>query len=146
MKPMIALVATGVVLLLVMLYFGKSSFDGTYESNVYENSEKYNNTARDIKEVEGYIKNIRLVSDAGKNQVTASFNLDTDSLNKKYKSYKIDHIELMSPSKNIQSIMEKVSDNQYVLKNNINKGLYNLVFYFSADDKDFKVQKSAYVE
>lgn len=146
MKPMIALIGTGIILLLVMLYFGKSSFDGTYEKNVYENSAKYNNTVKDIKEVEGYISNVKLVSDAEKNQVSASFKIDTENLNKKYKSYKIDNVELMAPSKNIQSMLEKVSDNQYVLKSNINKGLYNLVFYFSADDKNFKVQKSAYVE
>lgn len=146
MKPMIALIGTGIILLLVMLYFGKSSFDGTYEKNVYENSAKYNNTVKDIKEVEGYISNVKLVSDAEKNQVSASFKIDTENLNKKYKRYKIDNVELMAPSKNIQSMLEKVSDNQYVLKSNINKGLYNLVFYFSADDKNFKVQKSAYVE
>lgn len=146
MKPMIALIGTGIILLLVMLYFGKSSFDGTYEKNVYENSAKYNNTVKDIKEVEGYISNVKLVSDAEKNQVSASFKIDTENLNKKYKSYTIDNVELMAPSKNIQSMLEKVSDNQYVLKSNINKGLYNLVFYFSADDKNFKVQKSAYVE
>lgn len=146
MKPMIALIATGIILLLVMLYFGKSSFDGTYENNVYENSAKYNDTANDIKEIDGYISNVKLISDAEKNQVSASFKIDTENLNKKYKDFKIDNVFLMSPSKNIESELEKVSENQYILKNNIKNGLYLLVFHISTNNKNFKVQKTAFLE
>ncbi len=31
MKPMAALITTGIVLLLIMLYFGNKSFEGTFE-------------------------------------------------------------------------------------------------------------------
>ncbi len=37
MKPMIALITTGIVLLLIMLYFGNKSFEGTFETNIYQN-------------------------------------------------------------------------------------------------------------
>ena len=60
MKPMIALIATGIILLLIMLYFGNKSFEGTFETNVYQNSVKYNKTAPVIKELETMINNVKL--------------------------------------------------------------------------------------
>lgn len=145
MKPMIALIATGVVLLLVMLYFGNKSFEGTFETNVYQNSTKYDKTAPIIKDMEKLITNVSLdnVGDT-KTQITYS-----NDIQSKYADAVITGIEVTQPNRN-GSIMAALDNGNkvYSINQNLSAGLYTVIFYISiADSKNYlKILKSVYVE
>lgn len=145
MKPMIALIATGVVLLLVMLYFGNKSFEGTFETNVYQNSTKYDKTAPIIKDMEKLITNVSLdnVGDT-KTQITYNNNIQS-----KYADAVITSIEVTQPNRNgsIMAVLDN-SNKVYSINQNLSAGLYTVIFYISiADSKNYlKILKSVYVE
>lgn len=145
MKPMIALIATGVVLLLVMLYFGNKSFEGTFETNVYQNSTKYDKTAPIIKDMEKLITNVSL-DNVGDTKTQITYNNDIQS---KYADAVITGIEVTQPNKN-GSIMAALDNGNkvYSINQNLSAGLYTVIFYISiADSKNYlKILKSVYVE
>lgn len=145
MKPMIALIATGVVLLLVMLYFGNKSFEGTFETNVYQNSTKYDKTAPIIKDMEKLITNVSL-DNVGDTKTQITYNNDIQS---KYADAVITGIEVTQPNRN-GSIMAALdnSNKVYSINQNLSAGLYTVIFYISiADSKNYlKILKSVYVE
>ncbi len=145
MKPMIALIATGVVLLLVMLYFGNKSFEGTFETNVYQNSTKYDKTAPIIKDMEKLITNVSL-DNVGDTKTQITYNNDIQS---KYADAVITGIEVTQPNRN-GSIMAALDNGNkvYSINQNLSAGLYTVIFYISiADSKNYlKILKSVYVE
>lgn len=142
MKPMIALIATGIVLLLVMLYFGNKSFEGTFETNVYQNSIKYNKTAPVIKELEKKITNVKLenIPDADITKLTFDSSYDNSK-------YSIVSIDITYPNKpDIISVTD--IDSYKGIKQQLTPGLYIVVFHFLISEKNdtVKVMKSVYVE
>lgn len=145
MKPMIALIATGVVLLLVMLYFGNKSFEGTFETNVYQNSTKYDKTAPIIKDMEKLITNVSL-DNVGDTKTQITYNNDIQS---KYADAVITGIEVTQPNKNgsIMAVLDN-GNKVYSINQNLSAGLYTVIFYISiADSKNYlKILKSVYVE
>ena len=145
MKPMIALIATGVVLLLVMLYFGNKSFEGTFETNVYQNSTKYDKTAPIIKDMDKLITNVSL-DNVGDTKTQITYNNDIQS---KYADAVITGIEVTQPNRN-GSIMAALDNGNkvYSINQNLSAGLYTVIFYISiADSKNYlKILKSVYVE
>lgn len=145
MKPMIALIATGVVLLLVMLYFGNKSFEGTFETNVYQNSTKYDKTAPIIKDMEKLITNVSL-DNVGDTKTQITYNNDIQS---KYADAVITGIEVTQPNRN-GSIMAVLDNGNkiYSINQNLSAGLYTVIFFISiADSKNYlKILKSVYVE
>lgn len=145
MKPMIALIATGVVLLLVMLYFGNKSFEGTFETNVYQNSTKYDKTAPIIKNMEKLITNVSL-DNVGDTKTQITYNNDIQS---KYADAVITGIEVTQPNKNgsIMAVLDN-GNKVYSINQNLSAGLYTVIFYISiADSKNYlKILKSVYVE
>lgn len=142
MKPMIALIATGIVLLLVMLYFGNTSFEGTFETNVYQNSIKYNKTAPVIKELEKTITNIKLenIPNADITKLTFDSNFDQTK-------YSISSIEITYPNKPGIIPVNNI-DNYKGINQKLNPGLYIVLFHFSVKERNdtVKVMKSVYVE
>lgn len=145
MKPMIALIATGVVLLLVMLYFGNKSFEGTFETNVYQNSTKYDKTAPIIKNMEKLITNVSL-DNVGDTKTQITYNNDIQS---KYADAVITGIEVTQPNKNgsIMAVLDN-GNKVYSINQNLSAGLYTVIFFISiADSKNYlKILKSVYVE
>lgn len=142
MKPMFALISVGVVLLLVMFYFGKTSFEGTFENNVYSQANKYNETAKDILKVEKLIKNVQLSGNGTKTVLT--FNMNTDDM--PYQSLSVVKIDAVVPSKNGSVKMQQKDDNVYFIDKTLDKGFYTLIFHVNADDKILKVNKTTYFE
>lgn len=147
MKPMIALIATGVVLLLVMLYFGNKSFEGTFETNVYQNSTKYDKTAPIIKDMEKLITNVSL-DNVGDTKTQITYNNDIQS---KYADAVIANIEITQPNRNgsIMAVLNNDSGEEvYSIDQKLSAGLYTVIFYISiADSKNYlKILKSVYVE
>lgn len=145
MKPMIALIATGVVLLLVMLYFGNKSFEGTFETNVYQNSTKYDKTAPIIKDMEKLITNVSL-DNVGDTKTQITYN---NGIQSKYADAVITGIEVTQPNKNgsIMAVLDN-GNKVYSINQNLSAGLYTVIFYISiADSKNYlKILKSVYVE
>ena len=142
MKPMIALIATGIVLLLVMLYFGNKSFEGTFETNVYQNSIKYNTTAPVIKELEKKITNVKLenIPDADITKLTFDSSYDNSR-------YSIVSIDITYPNK--PDIIPVTDIDSYKgIKQQLTSGLYIVVFHFLISERNdtVKVMKSVYVE
>ena len=142
MKPMIALIATGIVLLLVMLYFGNKSFEGTFETNVYQNSIKYNKTAPVIKELEKKITNVKLenIPDADIKKLTFDSSYDNSK-------YSIVSIDITYPNK--PDIIPVTDIDSYKgIKQQLTSGLYIVVFHFLISERNdtVKVMKSVYVE
>lgn len=142
MKPMIALIATGIVLLLIMLYFGNKSFEGTFETNVYQNSIKYNKTAPVIKELEKTISNVKLenIENADITKLTYDSNYDKSQ-------YSIASIDITYPNK--PDIIQVSDINDYKgINQKLTPGLYIVIFHFLINDKNdtVKVMKSVYVE
>lgn len=142
MKPMIALIATGIVLLLVMLYFGNKSFEGTFETNVYQNSIKYNKTAPVIKELEKKITNVKLenIPDADITKLTFDSSYDNSK-------YSIVSIDITYPNK--PDIIPVTDIDSYKgIKQQLTSGLYIVVFHFFISERNdtVKVMKSVYVE
>ena len=145
MKPMIALIATGVVLLLVMLYFGNKSFEGTFETNVYQNSTKYDKTAPIIKDMGKLMTKVSL-DNVGDTKTQITYNNDIQS---KYADAVITGIEVTQPNKNgsIMAVLDN-GNKVYSINQNLSAGLYTVIFYISiADSKNYlKILKSVYVE
>ncbi len=142
MKPMAALITTGIVLLLIMLYFGSKSFEGTFETNIYQNSIKYNKTAPVIKELEKTIANVRLenIQNADITKLTYNYNYDQSK-------YSIVSIDITYPNKpDIISVID--IDNYNGIKQKLAPGLYIVVFHFLINERNdtVKVMKSVYVE
>ena len=142
MKPMAALITTGIVLLLIMLYFGSKSFEGTFETNIYQNSIKYNKTAPVIKELEKTIANVRLenIQNADITKLTYNYNYDQSK-------YSIVSIDITYPNKpDIISVID--IDNYNGIKQKRAPGLYIVVFHFLINERNdtVKVMKSVYVE
>ena len=142
MKPMIALIATGIVLLLVMLYFGNKSFEGTFETNVYQNSIKYNKTAPVIKELEKKITNVKLenIPDADITKLTFDSSYDNSK-------YSIVSIDITYPNK--PDIIPVTDIDSYKgIKQQLTSGLCIVVFHFLISERNdtVKVMKSVYVE
>lgn len=142
MKPMIALIATGIVLLLVMLYFGNKSFEGTFETNVYQNSIKYNKTAPVIKELEKTLTNVRLenIPNADVTKLTYNDNFDEAK-------YSIVSIDITYPNKpDIIPVTDM--DGYKGINQKLTPGLYIVVFHFLINERNdtVKVMKSVYVE
>lgn len=147
MKPMIALIATGVVLLLIMLYFGNTSFEGTFETNVYQNSTKYDKTAPIIKDMEKLITDVSL-DNIGDTKTQINYN---NNIQSKYADAVIANIEITQPNKNGSIIAVLNNDNGkevYSVDQKLPAGLYTVIFYVSiADNKNYlKILKSVYVE
>lgn len=145
MKPMMALIATGVVLLLIMLYFGKTSFEGTFETNVYQNSVKYDKTAPIIKELEKLISGVSL-ENIDNSQTKINFKSDITS---KYTDAVIKGIEITYPNKNNNVAANYNSEgNYYSLDQTLTPGLYTVIFYISITNESapVKVFKSVFVE
>lgn len=146
MKPMIALIATGIILLLIMLYFGNKSFEGTFETNVYQNSVKYNKTAPVIIELETMISNVKLDTQSDYTLLTYNTNFSD-----KYNNLKIAKIEITYPNKPDILNVTEINNNGESFEG-INKklpsGLYLVVFHFFIDNGNdtIKVIKSVYVE
>ena len=142
MKPMIALIATGIVLLLVMLYFGNKSFEGTFETNVYQNSIKYNKTAPVIKELEKKITNVKLenIPDADITKLTFDSSYDNSK-------YSIVSIDITYPNKpDIIPVTDIAAYKR--IKHQLTSALYIVVFHFLISERNdtVKVMKSVYVE
>lgn len=142
MKPMIALIAAGIVLLLIMLYFGNKSFEGTFETNVYQNSIKYNKTAPIIKELEKTITNVKLenMPDADITKLTFDSSYDNSK-------YFIVSIDITYPNK--PDIIPVTDIDGYKgVKQQLTPGLYIVVFNFLISERNdtVKVMKSVYVE
>ncbi|WP_242347593.1 hypothetical protein [Mucispirillum schaedleri] len=142
MKPMAALITTGIVLLLIMLYFGNKSFEGTFETNIYQNSIKYNKTAPVIKELEKTITNVRLenIPNADITKFTYNYNYDQSK-------YSIVSIDITYPNK--PDIIPVIDiDNYNGIKQKLAPGLYIVVFHFLINENNntVKVMKSVYVE
>ena len=142
MKPMAALITTGIVLLLIMLYFGNKSFEGTFETNIYQNSIKYNKTAPVIKELEKTITNVRLenIPNADITKLTYNYNYDQSK-------YSIVSIDITYPNKS--DIIPVIDiDNYNGIKQKLAPGLYIVVFHFLINENNntVKVMKSVYVE
>ncbi len=147
MKPMIALIATGVVLLLVMLYFGNKSFEGTFETNVYQNSTKYDKTAPIIKDMEKLITSVS-IKNVGDTKTQINYN---DNIQSKYADAVITNIEITQPNRNgsIMAVLNNDSGEEvYSIDQKLSAGLYTVIFYVSiADSKNYlKILKSVYVE
>lgn len=147
MKPMIALIATGVVLLLVMLYFGNKSFEGTFETNVYQNSTKYDKTAPIIKDMEKLITSVS-IKNVGDTKTQINYN---DNIQSKYADAVIANIEITQPNRNgsIMAVLNNDSGEEvYSIDQKLSAGLYTVIFYVSiADSKNYlKILKSVYVE
>ena len=147
MKPMIALIATGVVLLLVMLYFGNKSFEGTFETNVYQNSTKYDKTAPIIKDMEKLITSVS-IKNVGDTKTQINYN---DNIQSKYADAVIANIEITQPHRNgsIMAVLNNDSGEEvYSIDQKLSAGLYTVIFYVSiADSKNYlKILKSVYVE
>ena len=142
MKPMAALITTGIVLLLIMLYFGNKSFEGTFETNIYQNSIKYKKTAPVIKELEKTITNVRLenIPNADITKLTYNYNYDQSK-------YSIVSIDITYPNK--PDIIPVIDiDNYNGIKQKLAPGLYIVVFHFLINENNntVKVMKSVYVE
>lgn len=142
MKPMIALIATGIVLLLVMLYFGNKSFEGTFETNVYQNSIKYNKTAPVIKELEKTLTNVRLENIPNADITKLTYNENFDKA-----KYSIVSIDITYPNKpDIIPVTDM--DGYKGVNQKLSPGLYIIVFHFLINERNdtVKVMKSVYVE
>ena len=142
MKPMIALIATGIVLLLVMLYFGNKSFEGTFETNVYQNSIKYNKTAPVIKELEKTLTNVRLENIPNADITKLTYNENYDKA-----KYSIVNIDITYPNKpDIITVTDM--DGYKGVNQKLSHGLYIVVFHFLINERNdtVKVMKSVYVE
>lgn len=142
MKPMIALIATGIVLLLVMLYFGNKSFEGTFETNVYQNSIKYNKTAPVIKELEKTLTNVRLENIPNADIAKLTYNENFDKA-----KYSIVSIDITYPNKpDIIPVTDM--DGYKGVNQKLSPGLYIVVFHFLINERNdtVKVMKSVYVE
>lgn len=142
MKPMIALIATGIVLLLVMLYFGNKSFEGTFETNVYQNSIKYNKTALVIKELEKTLTNIKLENIPNADITKLTYNENYDKA-----KYSIVNIDITYPNKpDIITVTDM--DGYKGVNQKLSPGLYIVVFHFLINERNdtVKVMKSVYVE
>lgn len=142
MKPMIALIATGIVLLLIMLYFGNKSFEGTFETNIYQNSIKYNKTAPIIKELEKNITNVKLENMPNADVTVLTFDSSYDN-----SKYSIVGIDITYPNK--PEIMQVTDIDSYKgIKQKLASGLYIVVFHFLINERNdtVKVMKSVYVE
>ncbi len=141
MKPMAALITTGIVLLLIMLYFGNKSFEGTFETNIYQNSIKYNKTAPVIKELEKTITNVRLenIPNADITKLTYNYNYDQSK-------YSIVSIDITYPNK--PDIIPVIDIDNNGIKQKLAPGLYIVVFHFLINENNntVKVMKSVYVE
>lgn len=142
MKPMIALIATGIVLLLVMLYFGNKSFEGTFETNVYQNSIKYNKTAPVIKELEKTLTNVRLENIPNADITKLTYNENYDKA-----KYSIVNIDITYPNKP-DIITVTNMDGYKGVNQKLSPGLYIVVFHFLINERNYtvKVMKSVYVE
>lgn len=142
MKPMFALIATGIVLLLIMLYFGNKSFEGTFETNVYQNSIKYNKTAPVIKELEKTITNVKLenIQNTDITKLTYDSNYDKSK-------YSIVSIDITYPNKPGIIHVSDI-DNYQGIKQKLAPGLYIVVYHFLINETNdtIKVMKSVYVE
>lgn len=145
MKPMMALIATGIVLLLVMLYFGNKSFEGTFETNVYQNSMKYNRTAPVIKELEKTITNVKLEPIQSENITKLTYDESYDA-----SKYTIFNIDITFPNKQdiIPVVAKEDAGNSKVVEQKLAPGLYLVVFHFIINESkdNIKVMKSVYVE
>lgn len=145
MKPMIALIATGVILLLIMLYFGKTSFEGTFETNVYQNSPIYAKTAPYIKELESSINSVKLIYDNKTNSTSLLYSFDNNT-NHTYESAVLKNVELTFPAKN-NTLPLTLSNDVYTYNGKLNNELITVVFYYLINDKyTVKVIKSTYAE
>ena len=143
MKPMFALIAVGIILLLIMLYYGKSSFDGVYTTGVYDNREKFNNTIDDIKLFEKNILEVKLSYDN-----TTNISSLTYKVNEEYEGkYTLNKISLTTPIKmnNLDFKMDN-DTNKYSFIGKLNPGLYKVIYNIDYNNKNFEVQKSVYVD
>lgn len=147
MKPMIVLIATGILLLLIMLYFGNTSFEGTFETNVYQNSIKYNKTSGYIIELGKNITDVALQYDSNENITMLNYNFNNDN-NSIYKSAEITSIELTYPNKeDVIPFIYNEKDSKYVLNNKLNSSFYTIIFYINVNKQyDVKVLKTVYFE
>ncbi len=147
MKPMMVLIATGVILLLIMVYFGNKSFEGTFESNVYLNSVKYNKTADYIIELGNDIKNVELKYDSEKDITVLQYNFSINE-NSTYSDVIFNMVELTYPSKEktIPFIYDEELD-KYILINKLSSSFYTIIFYININQQyDVKVLKTVYFE
>lgn len=149
MKPMIALIATGIILLLIMLYFGNTSFEGTFETNVYQNSVKYDKTAPIIKELESMITNVSFEYDDTVKRTRVNFNID--EIKVKYPNVRLNDIYITYPSKPDIIPVGLYKDEPSVsheIEGKLPAGLYNVIFNISLDlqSEKLKVMKSVYAE
>ncbi len=147
MKPMIVLIATGIMLLLIMLYFGNTSFEGTFETNIYQNSIKYNKTSGYIIELGKNITDVVLQYDSDENITILNYNFNNDN-NSIYKSAEITSIELTYPNKeDVIPFIYNEKDSKYVLNNKLNSSFYTIIFYINVNKQyDVKVLKTVYFE
>ncbi len=125
-----------------MLYFGNKSFEGTFETNIYQNSIKYNKTAPVIKELKKTITNVRLenIPNADITKLTYNYNYDQSK-------YSIVSIDITYPNK--PDIIPVIDiDNYNGIKQKLAPGLYIVVFHFLINENNntVKVMKSVYVE
>ncbi len=128
--------------IIIMLYFGNKSFEGTFETNIYQNSIKYNKTAPVIKELEKTITNVRLenIPNADITKLTYNYNYDQSK-------YSIVSIDITYPNK--PDIIPVIDiDNYNGIKQKLAPGLYIVVFHFLINENNntVKVMKSVYVE
>lgn len=148
MKPMIALIATGVVLLLVMLYFGNKSFEGTFETNVYQNSTKYDKTAPIIKELESMITDVYFEYDETVKRTKVNFN--RDEIKAKYPDSLFYEVYITYPNKPdiIEVGLYKDEPSvSYEIEGRLPTGLYNVIFNIHLKQiGTLKVMKSVYAE
>ena len=145
MKPMIALIATGVILLLIMLYFGNTSFEGTFETNVYQNSVKYDKTAPIIKELESMITDVSFEYDETVKRTKVNFNRDEIKI--KYPDSLFYGVYITYPNKpDIITVTDM--DGYKGVNQKLSPGLYIVVFHFLINERNdtVKVMKSVYVE
>lgn len=149
MKPMIALIATGVILLLIMLYFGNTSFEGTYETNVYQNSVKYDKTAPIIKELESMITDVSFEYDETVKRTKVNFNRDEIKI--KYPDSLFYEVVITYPNKPdiIEVGLYKDEPSvSYEIEGRLPAGLYNVIFniHLNSQIGTLKVMKSVYAE
>lgn len=137
MKPMFALIAVGVLLFFVMFYFGKSSFEGVAETNIYAASKDYVITAPETIKFGKAIKNVQIDANNSLN-----FTIDGENL----EDYEITSIEIENISAKGSLTLKKESENSYSLPQKLAPKSYLAIFHIASAGKNFKVQKTIIVD
>lgn len=145
MKPMIVLLAFGIISLGITFAIGKKHFDGVVEDKTFEASLRYDETVNNIKDMEKAFSNITITRDNLGN-VTVNFLFEPEKTS--FVNAHISSVTLVKPvgSTDIHSLT--ASENGYILSNSndIVPGWYHLKLSCVDGKNNVTVTKSVYVE